>query len=59
MTDKDAFCPEYVGLEQSDKRAPIDLPQLRSSFYIDKCKGLSSISCERYAQYHSAIYEKV
>ena len=59
MTDKDDFCPDCVGLERSDKSAPIDLPRLRSSSDIDKCKYLSSISYKKYSQYHSAIYEAI
>ena len=57
MIDEDLFYPDCVGVQQSDKGAPIDLPQLRFSSEIEKYEYLSSILCEKYSQYHSVIYE--
>ena len=59
MSNEDAFCLEYVGADQSDKSAPIDLSQLRSSSDTDKYKYLSSTSYETYTQYYSSIYEVI
>ena len=59
MTHEDSFCITCAGVQQSDQSAPIDRPKLRSSSEIEKCEYLFSISCQRYAQYHSIMYEAI